>query len=503
MMTGSCLLLCLLQIMIVLSAAAFAADAAGPAAPAISVSPAPAGEALAEDYKLTVGGVEVPVHACRVSAVPFNQVWPGYQRPLDQTELAGFAYWDMRAPARVDIRCKRAIGSALVRPQSLGIKPAIDGERISFTLERPRPVVVEVGGPHGALHLFASPPEQDLPRPDAPNVRCFGPGVHRPGKMELQSNQTVYLAAGAVVYGCISGKGVSNVRIRGRGILDGSRFERDKGGGAIKLQDCSDAVIEGIVMRDPDVWCCSLFGCRHATITNVKLIGLWRYNSDGIDICNSEAVTVRDCFVRSYDDSLVVKGLKWKGHDSYHERAARNLRFSGCVLWNDWGRAAEIGAETSAPEISDIVFEDCDVIHNTHIALDIQHGDRAAVRNIRFQDIRVEVDQNNPRPRMQAKPGEVYSPGTPNYFPELLVVGIQKNFYSQDEQRGAVRDVLFKNISVSGPRMLESWLRGLDAEHNVSGISFENLRFNGELLRTAQAAHIRIGNHVQDVLFKE
>jgi hypothetical protein len=38
-------------------------------------------------------------------------------------------------------------------------------------------------------------------------------------------------------------------------------------------------------------------------ISNYKLIGLWRYNSDGIEICNSEDVTIRDSFVRSFDDS--------------------------------------------------------------------------------------------------------------------------------------------------------------------------------------------------------
>jgi len=274
-------------------------------------------------------------------------------------------------------------------------------------------------------------------------------------------------------------------------------------GGTGGLMDCSDIAIEGIVLRDPDVWCCSLFGCRQATIQNLKLIGLWRYNSDGIDLCNSENITVRNCFVHSYDDSLVVKGLKWGGNDSYHERPVRNIRFRGCVLWNDWGRACEIGAETSAPEISGIVFEDCDVIHTTHIALDIQHGDRAAVRDIRFEDIRVEVDPNNPRPAMQQKPGESYSPGPPNYYPELMVIVIQKNFYSQDDRRGTVRSVLFKNISITGAHMLESWMRGLDAEHNVSGIRIENLRFNGEHLKTAQDAHLRIEHDVQDVLFSD
>ena len=51
--------------------------------------PAPDGEALCEDYELRVNGQLVPVYSCRVSAMPFNQVWPGYQRPVDQTELAG------------------------------------------------------------------------------------------------------------------------------------------------------------------------------------------------------------------------------------------------------------------------------------------------------------------------------------------------------------------------------------------------------------------------------
>ena len=59
-------------------------------------------------YQLQVNGTPVPVYACRVSAVPFNQVWPGYQRPLDQTEMAAFASWDMEGPVRIEVQSQHA-----------------------------------------------------------------------------------------------------------------------------------------------------------------------------------------------------------------------------------------------------------------------------------------------------------------------------------------------------------------------------------------------------------
>jgi len=83
------------------------------------VSPAWA-ETLSEHFEVTVNGRPIPVYACRVSAMPFNQVWPGYQRPLDQTELAGFASWDMSGPVKVVVQSQRAVQSVVVRPGSRG-----------------------------------------------------------------------------------------------------------------------------------------------------------------------------------------------------------------------------------------------------------------------------------------------------------------------------------------------------------------------------------------------
>jgi len=54
------------------------------------------------------------------------------------------------------------------------------------------------------------------------------------------------------------------------------------------------------------------------------------------------------------------------------------------------------------------------------VPMDIQHGDRAVVRDIRFENIRVEVDDVNPRPRMQQTRDEMYE-ADPNddYRPHL------------------------------------------------------------------------------------
>ncbi len=46
------------------------------------------------DYKVTVNGQALFVHLARVSAQEENQVWPGHQRPIEQSNLSAFAYCD-------------------------------------------------------------------------------------------------------------------------------------------------------------------------------------------------------------------------------------------------------------------------------------------------------------------------------------------------------------------------------------------------------------------------
>lgn len=462
---------------------------------------APPGETLCEDYALRVNGQPAPVYSCRVSAVPLNQVWPGYQRPLDQTELAGFARWGMTGPVSVEITSKRAFTNVVIRPSARGLRPDVNGRVITFALSKPGQMTVELDGRHHALHLFADPPEVGAPSGDGAGARYFGPGVHRPGKIQLKSGETLYIAGGAVVYAAVEARGASGVRILGRGIIDASGYDRDQGGGCIRLTDCSDVKIEGVILRDPDVWCLSAFGCRNVEIANVKLVGLWRYNADGIDLCNCQDVVIRNSFVRAFDDAIVLKGLNW-GAGGFHDRPVRNVRVHDLVLWCDWGRALEIGAETSAPEIADVRFHDCDIIRTTHIALDIQCGDRALVHDIRYDHIRVETDDVNPAPRIQASRDERYveDPKDP-YVPELLTIVIGNNHYSKDLERGNVRDITYAGVSVTGRRAPRSSFNGLDALHKVQGITIDNLRLNGQPAKSAAEANLSVGQYVSDVRF--
>lgn len=466
--------------------------------PTVTVYPAPGGEKLSDDFELKVGGRSVPVYSCRVSAVPFNQMWPGYQRPLDQTELASFAYWDMAGPVEVEVVSRRPVESVAVRPSARGIKAQVDGKRIVFQMPAHGQLTVEVNGWHHALHLFANPPAAAAPDPQDPAVRYFGPGVHKPGKIVLESNQTVYLAGGAVVYGTIHAQGATNIRILGRGIIDTSEFERGKGGGCIRLTNCRDVMIDGVVLRDPDVWCLTTYACSSVSITNVKLIGLWRYNSDGIDICNSQDVVIRDCFIRSYDDSIVVKGLQSK---AFEDKSVRNVRAEGCVIWNDWGRALEVGAETFAAEIADVTFRDCDIIRTSYIALDIQHGDRAAIKNVLFEKIRWEIDDVNLKLLIQKGKDDKFVPDA-NFCPRLLVVEIVKTGWNKDAQRGTVDGVTVRDITVTGKPFPASTLRGFDAEHMVKGVLIEGLRVNGRAIKSMEEAAVTVGPHVQGVRFK-
>ena len=474
----------------------------------VTTYPLPTGESAYDGYQLQLDGQPVAVYACRVSAVPLNQWWPGYQRPMDQTELAGFAYWDMEGSVKVEITAQHVIDHVVVRPLALKIKPEVEGHKISFTLDRISPVVVEVNGYHSALHLFPNPVQKEIPKTTAkfctaqcnncspvvdrvpkastPQFRYFGPGVHDVGTLQLQTGDSVYIAGGAVVYGSFVADDVDNIRVWGRGVLDGSRIQRAdrrmRGGfGCIHFRNSSHISVEGIVLRDPNSWGCTLRGCRGVNLSNLKLVGFWRYNADGIDVWNSHDVVVENCFIRSFDDCLVVRS------------AGSNLRFNQCVLWCDWGKSIVVAAE-SGTATENVVFENINMIRLSGTALALDHSCASSVNTITFDNVTVEIDGWVARSKLQETKNEKYVTNLQDHYcPMLISLSMSKT------SRGTVDKILFKDVEVYGNTNARSSFRGCDAEHGVSHVTIKNLQFNGKVADDAKQANLTIGPHVNKV----
>jgi hypothetical protein len=432
--------------------------------------PAPEQEPKSTDFQMFVNDQPVFVYQARVSKYPINQVWPGYQRPINQTEIASFAYFDFSGKTEVKIISEKQIGTLNIRPTPFGIKATVKGNAITFSLSKPMHFIVEVNGYHNALHVFTNAIESFNIKKDDPKVHYFGPGIHEAGRIKVKDGETVFIDGGAVVHGSIESIGASNVRIMGRGILDASKIARNEARNMIYLREVKDAIISGIILRDPQEWAVRPQHCENIDIDNIKLIGFWRYNADGIDFVSSSNCTVKNCFVRAFDDNIVIKGLISTYNDQH--RIIENIKVDNCVLWNDWGRALEIGVETVADTIRNIEFTNCYIPRFTFIAMDIQNGDRAWVKNVRFENIYIEEPILDSA-RMADKPVDT---GRMAKSLELIVTG--NNYFKRDSLSGKISDIWFKNIHYNSLKPTFCSFVGLDENHDVKNVFIRQLFIN-------------------------
>lgn len=267
------------------------------------------------NYIVSINGQSCPVHSCRVSAIPFNRPWPGKQRSFEQSESAGFI--NFYADESVEIRMKRRadINSVKVLPASREIAAEVTNDEIIFTLSEPGKYVLEFNGKSNhALHIFYNPIKPQ--KQEEKITQYFGPGVHFSGTIYLKDNDVVYIDKEAIVFGSIFTMGAKNVKIYGGGIIDNSCEERISEEcyepftkGCFRIYNCQNIVVEDIIFTNSSSWTMAIFDSKNIRIHNVKIVGQWRYNTDGIDIVNSSSVKITDSFIRSFDDTISLKGI--------------------------------------------------------------------------------------------------------------------------------------------------------------------------------------------------
>ncbi len=416
-------------------------------------------------------------------------------------ETASMAYFDF--DGKVDVRVVANgvhVDSARIRPLSYKITPAVTGDTLTFSLDRPRNLSVEVNGKiFSNLHLFANPLDTHRPTEKQlknlkknKNLIYFAPGLHKleGGELKVPSGATVYVDGGALVDGVLKLDHVRDVRVYGRGEI------RPQGRGAgVEVSNSRGVEAEGVILSQIPVG-----GSDSVSITNVKSLTHYGWG-DGMNVFASNNVHYDGVFCRNSDDCNTVYATR-KGYVG----GCKNITMENSTLWADvahpimiglHGSATEIGPDAAPDTIVNLTYRNLDILDQNELQKDYQGvfgiscGDNNIVRNVTFDNIRVEDIRCGQLVNIRIFFNKKYckAPGT------------------------CVDNVLFRDITYNGRSASTSIIAGYDDNRKVTDITFENLTVNGVKItddmpgkpkwyKAGDMCDIYVGEHVENIVFK-
>ena len=213
-----------------------------------------------------------------------------------------------------------------------------------------------------------------------------------------------------------------------------------------------------------------------------------------MNVFASNNVLFDGVFCRNSDDCTTVYGTRLG-----FEGGCRNITMQNSTLWADVAHPIFIGIHGNSKEqeiLEDLNYVNIDILDHKEKQLNYQGcmainaGDNNLIRNVRFENIRVE----------DFRQGQLVN----------LRIFYNKK-YCTAPGRG-IENVLFKDISYTGDRAEVSVIEGYNEERKIKDIRFENLRVNGRLItddmsgkpgwyNTGDMCRIYVGPHVENVVF--
>ncbi|POS72016.1 hypothetical protein DHEL01_v209588 [Diaporthe helianthi] len=376
-----------------------------------------------------------------------------------------------QAPLEVQVQYHAGtVQSASIRPTSLGIKTLVQGDVISFTLERHVDLMLEINDDKWqALHLLTNEIDDSAPTEDSENIWYFGPGLNNGsayanvdgGNLTVPSDTTVYLDSGAFLNARIYFNNVSNSGIRGHGFLYNS-----PNGGAILIERSANIVVEGVTSLNASGFTLTTGEARNVHINRYRSFTS-AGNGDGVDFFCSQDILAENCFLRNSDDNLAIYGHRW---DYYGE--TRNITFRDSVLLPDLAHPINIGTHGNpdSPEtLSGIHISNIDILdHNEgqmwyQGCISINAGDANHVQGVLVEDVRVEKITRG----------------------QLVNLRVMQNGRWTTAPGGSIRDVTFRNLELDMEKskiLNPSQILGYNSSRNVDNVTFENLKIGGELV---------------------
>ncbi len=402
------------------------------------------------------------------------------QVDMDRVQDATMVQFDMQGTVEVMVKKNNGtLREAVIRPLNRKVKFKQIENVICFTIDKPQYLSVEFNGDRlHNLHLFANPLETETYTEAKPGVMYFGKGVHQPENKDekfirIPSNTTVYLAPGAYVRAKLLVEKAENVRIIGRGMID----HPERG---IEVTDSRNVLIEGVTVVNPDHYTVYGGGTDGLTIRHLKAFSC-RGWSDGIDLMCCRNVLVEHVFMRNSDDCIALYNHRWNWWGG-----SSNITVQNAILWADIAHPINIGGhgdpESPTGEVMEnVVCRNIDILEHDEDdtpyqgCMTVDCGDKNHVRNILFEDIRVESIQEGC----------------------LFYVRVRYNEKYDKAPGSGIDGVTFRNITYNGIGENPPLLMGLEKGREVKNVRFENVVINGKRMTSLEG--VRTNRFVKGV----
>ena len=427
--------------------------------------PATPGLITSPDFTVKVN--EKPVWVERIGSKLKSFGYKLYSsRDMEDLNVAAFS---CSGSQTITITATADIKTFLIRPKSRNINAQVKGRNLIFTIPGPQKLYIEINElPH--LAVFASSLELNPPKKGDQGVIYFGPGNHYPGTIILKSDQTIYIAGGARVNANVTGEDLQNVKITGRGSIQGT----------VKINGTTNLEVSGIFIRNTKGWTNTLTNCQNSSYRDVKVFGYEDiYSVDGINPVSCTNFTIDDCFMRCRDDCVAIKSM------NYDLKVDSIFVTNNVMVGWDCSDGVTIGFELNGGPVENILVKNCDILYargggrtGGHSGFSIVCDGPALVQNIRYEDIRVEENVN---------------------FKNLEFIISDGTLYG-DDPPGHIKGIYLKNVSWENSTR-PFILSGFSSGNLIEDITFDNCKVNGKILTSINDADFQINTYVSDIKF--
>jgi polygalacturonase len=415
---------------------------------------------------------------------------------------------------RIAVTDQKSVDSYYISPRNLSIEATSQGNELVFSLTEAQYLIVKINDEKEFV-IMVDPAEVDVPDPSADgvyNVLDYNaddsgksvtkgiqdaidaaskkpgstvyvpPGLYQIGNLLIRNQTSLYLAGGSVLrftgnpsdYKTLYTKsdigpgtwwiqtefGSTDIKVYGRGTIDGNGYNTRKNKFMADLLvpvGTKNFECDGIIVRDSSFWAVTPIQVHDALLTNLKILDRHDVTqNDGVDVVESQRVTVRRAIAISNDDSFSAKTWPYKVGTTvpypYSPKPQYDILFDNCIAWTTCF-GYKIGQGVF--EVQDNVTFQNSVVYDGGVGIGIHHefGSETA-SNITFENIDIE-----------------HLHGTPLGFGTWLAVYIQDS----NEGVGPVTDVTIKNIRARQKGARSAFIQGHDESSIVSGVTISDV----------------------------